>query len=735
VPQPEGKLSFSAFIGELILAWQKLAIYQEGHRQRDQAIERAHALLVLLIAPRGSLAVGVTREALLGLDEKLAAGGPARLAAALYVLEVGVLRFLEGIEPKELEQLLRLLPRGTPQRLERPLAEQLAAAGVSHIVIEAVDFSGLVATDSLAAPTGAARQVSLWESIVQRMLSDPKLQAGGVAFRGTDTGTLDGVLGVVAALLANRTTLERTPNAPSLEDLRGALASVLGSGVGEQVRSAPSAEAGRSTVRHLADLLRALPAGLREGVLDSAVREVVSGDGTALAMQQLTDGVSAAHLVGSLRRLRADKVAFSPRVVTLVEALVTASPEPTMHGQEAEPELLDQELRRVFADEDVDRAPPSQGVDDRTLIALANLQHAAPAAIRTADLDPYLETLTDWRLSGQLATTLIDLLARPLWNSEQLDWIVARQQEMFRTMIAAGRFAVAARTVETLRQLAASPARPAPVRAAMEHCLAALRRGETLTVLVDSLADVGPTDAPLHRLIEVLGPAAVRQLLLILGEETNLSRRRRLFDLLVALGAKVVEPSVELLADPRWFMARNVLSLLRRVGLGISPAVLRRGLTHSDERVRAEAVKCIPDFPGTLPADVVVALVNDPDARTAEAAIAAFGNARVVAAGEPLLALLEKADPIGRHRALRLRALQALGNLGDPAALPRLKQYFRTWFGLVSPEERRAAYAALAGYPAAARAPLLRQGLRSSDSVVRDTCRALAANSTGGGGG
>ena len=152
--QDDLTISLRSLVGELALAWQKLAMYQQGHPARQHAVRRAHAVLAGLIAPAGTLSLGVSQDGLLGPEEKLTSSAAARLAAALYVREVAVLRFEEGVEAEELEQLLELLPRHGTYRETRLLGDELAALGVRHVVVEPVDFTGLVATDGLddAAP-------------------------------------------------------------------------------------------------------------------------------------------------------------------------------------------------------------------------------------------------------------------------------------------------------------------------------------------------------------------------------------------------------------------------------------------------------------------------------------------------------------------------------------------------------------------------------------------------------
>ena len=45
--------SLDAFVAELVLAWQRIALYQPGHPSRSEAIAKPHRLLTTLLAPTG----------------------------------------------------------------------------------------------------------------------------------------------------------------------------------------------------------------------------------------------------------------------------------------------------------------------------------------------------------------------------------------------------------------------------------------------------------------------------------------------------------------------------------------------------------------------------------------------------------------------------------------------------------------------------------------------------------
>lgn len=723
-------VSLTSFVTELALAWQRLAMYQPGHPERKQALDRAHAVLAGLVAPTGSLAIGVGQRVLIGPDEKLTSVPAARLAKALYLLEVAVLRFEEGIESEELEHLLILLPRSEVQSEDRDLSLELQERHVRHIWVEAIDFSGLVATDTLeGADVEKMGGTPLWDRILQRLLNDQRSIVDPemcVSHGGSSFDQVQAVVGqVLEDLGISGSDLGSLPEGSSALEVVEALSGVVGEAASEEMLDAEDGGARRSAARHVTEMLGAMPDGMQHGILDAAVRKLVTREEAAPGLTSLGSAVSAAQMLGSLRRLRSEKVGFSPRVVSAVETLVAEGvKEIDQPDQKRDPDDLARQLRAFFSDEDVDRAPMSGDLDERVFL---ELRRHVPVHAMFTDLSPYLDSITDERLDVDLSMTLIDLIQRPFLDEKQIAWVIERQQETFKAMLAGGRFVAATCIVESLREIATSEGQIKPVREAAERCLDGLREPQTLSGIVDVLGEVKSSEIGLvHNLIELLGPTAIHQLLCVLGEESELSRRRHIFDLLASLGPAVVPASISLLEDQPWYMTRNILSLLRRVGEGLTLEVLQKGLINEDSRVRIEAVKCMPELGTDVTPSLVEQVLGDEDPKVVEMAVSVFGSARIMAATQPLVDLLKKPDRMGRQRKVRLRALQTLGEIGDAGVLSQIAPFFRSWFAPVSIEERHAAYQSLKLYSEVDRRPWVKMGRLSLDPEVRKICRVLA---------
>jgi HEAT repeat protein len=343
----------------------------------------------------------------------------------------------------------------------------------------------------------------------------------------------------------------------------------------------------------------------------------------------------------------------------------------------------------------------------------------ASAAV-ASDAGDRLASLMDEPVTEGLSEMLAELLDR----TAEFASLRPRVEATYRALLELGELERAAQLAEVARTVAVDPRRPPEARAAAEACLATLTGPDHMSPLVDALEQTSASAAvAAQRLLEALGPAVIRTFLLALAEETDRARRRRLLDLLGAIGLAVVPDATLLLSDERWYVVRNMVLLLRTVGDRGSLEAVRRLALHTDLRVRLEAIKTLLEFKDERSRALLEAAINDADPALSEAAIELSGEYGIGEAREPLLVLLAGSDLRGRRRGARLKALRALADLGDTAVLPRLRHFFEEpLLPLVAVEERRAAFRSLEAYPAEARRCWIDIGLGSRDALIRSVC-------------
>lgn len=173
---------------------------------------------------------------------------------------------------------------------------------------------------------------------------------------------------------------------------------------------------------------------------------------------------------------------------------------------------------------------------------------------------------------------------------------------------------------------------------------------------------------------EFLGEPGARELVRILGEEPDRKRRGRLMDLLRALGPLALAPLKESLASPTWYLVRNTLNLLGEMGDAGCLGEISVCLGHGDGRVRRAAVRAVWKLGGTAGVPDLLHLLAATDPETQIEILFGLGQVKSGMAVHPLADFSR--NPAVSER-LRIKAIETLGLIGNPSALPQLAELLR----------------------------------------------------------
>ncbi len=751
-------------VSALVTAWRNLAAYPPGHPARSSALATAHARVRAFVAVASPLMLGIGRDGLVSAGKTIQTPQVRAFARALYRRNGGLLRIEEDVEPAELERFLAILGDTGPARDQPITGDELPAAGITRISVSAIDYSALVTTTDLT-PT-AAEEGSLWDGLLESLLTaEPIATAGDVSgprertsadtiaslFRGGPGTGGPGAGGPGGGGPGGGGTggpggggaggrgwggggsgrgsgrggggFDSAGGAAGPGGRLGmASAYTLAGLIGTRLESADSDER-EKLAPQIIQLLRALPGEVREPVLAAALRTLTREDTASAHLASLAAALPAADVLRGLRRLAREQGQLSSHALQMAQALAEAheamGPAPAL----PEPPADFAEMAALFREEDVDRYNPE---DHRALLAQKpTVDLDAIAVDLTADPDAFgPDTESDDAIERRVVTTLLDMTAGSPDVVQPL--VLGRLREIFVRSLQLSRFAQAVGIIRAVRELAADSSLAAR-REALDEFLASLADAPTLAALVAaSRQPGGPPFVQVQTLVLALGASAARGLLEALAAEEDRGRRLRLIELAASLGPAIVPETRRLLADPRWYVVRNMVLLLRRVQDRSAMSEILRCADHADLRVRLEAIRALFAFDSKVPRELLARTINHPDPRLAEAAVLLSGQHGITQATDLLVEILRRWDLFGRKRSMRLKALRALADLGDPAVLPRLDRFFREWpFPLVAIEERRSAYRYLSAYDSGARGPWVARGKRSRDPVIRDICRGL----------
>jgi hypothetical protein len=279
------------------------------------------------------------------------------------------------------------------------------------------------------------------------------------------------------------------------------------------------------------------------------------------------------------------------------------------------------------------------------------------------------------------------------------------------TLVSAGRVA---QLLDVLRRPESGPL--------ATRLVARLASARTVRALLDRAK---PDFGGLSALLPILGDQGTLPIFETLTESDDRQHRRAAFDLLRRLGTPVLPMVRERLADPRWFVIRNLLALVAQMDPLPADFDPSPWLGHEDGRVRREALRIALRVPH-LRARTLEAALADPDTSVLGIALASAHEGVPPAAVPAVLAVASSEHVDGDLRVSAMRALASVR--GDTRVLNLLlKEAARDTRRLPwqsAPPRTAAALAALAALATSwgddrRAAALLRRARGSSDPDMR----------------
>jgi HEAT repeat protein len=225
--------------------------------------------------------------------------------------------------------------------------------------------------------------------------------------------------------------------------------------------------------------------------------------------------------------------------------------------------------------------------------------------------------------------------------------------------------------------------------------------------------------------LSLLQKNAIKPLIKLLGELKNSKTRRVFCDALSEIGKNAIDVFTPFIDDRRWFLVRNIIYILGRIGKEQSLPYIQRALNHEDLRVKREAIQALGLIGGQKAIGLLVRALTDHDVRVRCMAAINLGKGGKKTGLIPLLEVVQSKDFYKRESAEIKAFFNAIGMVGSNEAIPVLQQLLeqKSWFGRGKTDEIRMEAAnamAMVGTPEAK--AILEEGKNSKDEFIRDAC-------------
>jgi len=225
--------------------------------------------------------------------------------------------------------------------------------------------------------------------------------------------------------------------------------------------------------------------------------------------------------------------------------------------------------------------------------------------------------------------------------------------------------------------------------------------------------------------LSLLQKNSIKPLIKLLGELKNSKARRVFCDALAEIGKNAIEMFTPFIDDRRWYLVRNIIYILGRIGKEQSFPYIQKAFNHEENRVRREAIQALGLIGGPKAIGLLVKALTDNDVRIRCMAAINLGKGGKKAGPIPLLEVVQSKDFYKREPAEIKAFFNAIGMMGSNEAVPVLQQLLerKSWFGRGKTDEiRMGAANALAAIGTPEAKAILEEGKNSKDETIRDAC-------------
>ena len=661
------------FLIEFSIVLHKRSMYPAGHPQLRAGAERFARRLSALLENRESVTLGVARNRLV---IETATTDPKNallrdLAHRLHRHRIAAVHLTRGATAEEIEDVLAALS-ANPQQGEGPVGKRLDRVGPwNHIGLRPVGYDKFVLQDPDVARNcdAPADGRDAWVELARLALtSEPENGSPSEADPLVVARAIGRKSGEVAYDRVVLGYLSRV--AQEMAGRKGAAQDQLGDRISSLVEALDP------------DALRRL---LETGADQAERRQFVLNASQVLAADAVMEILEAAA--------KASHQTISHNLLNLLHKLAHHARDGSRKIRAEAKEALRDNVARLIGDWELEDPNPKP----YTAILEGMVRRAPDDPSEEAQSGCEPEIIIKMALELDCVGPSVYVAAEGLLNRRQLCLIAGLLEAAPQT-----------ETAEALWRYVANPPR-----------------------LEAELTQDPPDQDAIEILVRRLGIDAANLLLDHLGRTDDRSTRAALMKQLLALGPRIGEVAVARLSDAPWYLQRNILVLIGRLGRwpeGFSPLSYA---VHSDVRIRREGIKLLLESPAHVAEGVLLGLRDEDEGIVGVALRAALESCPPDAI--PLLEWI--AMDTRRSSEIRVPTLRTLARTRTPEALKVLlaqAQYRRRWFGrrLASKSpELLTAVSGLASYwrdhPMATE--VLSHALQHSDPEIRAAASSAAA--------
>ena len=718
----------AAVAGDLNIARRNWSAYPPGHPLIDASLRKLLESFAALTKDDAVVYLGITRDGLLLGEEFVEKNNQIcrSVASVLFERGIGALIVLQPPNHSELLSLLGILALKREEVFAQGGIEKLwHEAGITAMEVRAIRYDRFSGTEEQQLSNEPAQpEGSLWEQFVLLLMQ------GEVGLSGTDTHGDVRPEVLAAALNAYFAKRMGAGSGLSTNTLRSATAviqkALTSSGSdevslnrGNSVKESGTAEDDWSELSQDMPVIKADLAAFISALDPVLRRQILNGFCETGPTDEKTAAELFRYLGPSIMQetyAAADEYASAPQL--LQEILKKMLPHLVDSYEKHSPDDEIREKMQTLLQEHQLEAYMPDGYMQGLLDALKS---GSIKEIEPAELSELMSTVSPQFIDRRGSEIILQLVvADP--TGEGAQELIQSLADLCGHFLELGDYG---QVLKILSQ-AADPRLPQPLRIAMRDSFC---RRDFLDEILSGLTIWGKSKYDqVSLLIQVLGRAFVEPLLDRMAEEENMSLRRFMMDKVQSFGSAARPYIIHRLSDPRWYVLRNLIIMLRTFEPAQDADLLRPLLRHPNPKVRVEVLKSLMLIGDPMAQRQVLRDLESPDRETQLIAINLADRNSPTEMIRKLLFLVNSGGYTAVECELKAAAVHALGEIGRPEILPELAKVLAARSLLAFKALNRLKIEIIRSferYPVAASIPLLERLATGSDDVARQSAESL----------
>lgn len=678
----------TSFLHELTIARKQLALYPVDHPNIKTSINKTIDILNQLFHLSETITLGITPEALLFEQLWLDRDDQANRDFAHFFSTLGIasISFHNGLQGPELIRFNQLL------RADRSTIESfggfealLQQQQIDHVSIIPIDYEAFQSSRRKE-----QRQEQLWETFLHG------LQNGILDF---GDGAADFDLNAVAELL------ERQFSEDYMTEHYG---SSFEKFIENRIQEEGFAHTYTETDRKFNSLLRKLRPEAQEQIFTSIFRVL---DRNQEAAPSLLKKVPAQLLQGALARKSQQQSKISSRLLALATSLVDEernSHKRTVKSGSAplSPDMVRARLDVLFSEEKQDLYMPGNYQAALGEMLGDHIQGSIPEE----EKEKLKAQLKEQPVESNFVAILLEMLQRKL-NTEQENAVQQNLLDQSRYFLDIGNFEQLLDIYQSWSDYLYSG--NAGINVFEEKVLAIHTQASFMAEVIDAFELWDEDRHPqIVTYIVTVGDPYSDLVIEQLGLAPTWEQRKQWMEILERIGGDAQQKILRALDDDRWYLVRNLLSVLNKQLAPKSGRIVQQLCSHQHPKVRAEAIKVLFTCnPATANRQLLAELrSDDPAALLAALEIADISRDHAVL--ELLHSILSRDLSNDTELQIQLATVHALVRRGQRESLPILNRIIRKHGFLINRRLKtlqEETIRSLAHYPGGSAEKLLRE--------------------------